>query len=126
MAGVLSLYRDLAGDEVGKETLASAIEIVKHYADEAMRLWQVGAVQPELKLAQRLYDWMLTSWLEPHISLPDIYQRSLDKIGDKATAERIVGILTDHGWLTKLDGAHVVNGVNRRNVWLIHGRKPAS
>ena len=56
------------------------------------------------------------------MSLPDIYQRGLNAIGDKATAARIVGILEDHGWLTRVEGGGVVAG-RRRDVWAIHGKE---
>ena len=73
----------------------------------------------DLRLAQSLLDWLLGTWSEPYISLPDIYQRSLNAIGDKATAARLVEILEDHGWLKKMPAGAVVSGQQRRDAWLI-------
>jgi hypothetical protein len=30
-------------------------------------------------------------------------------------------LLVDHGWLVKLDGAHKVNGIPRREVYAMEG-----
>jgi len=66
-----------------------------------------------------LLDWLLGTWDEPAISLPDIYQRSLNAIGDKGTAEKLVNILEEHGWLVKIPQGAVVAGQRRRDAWLI-------
>ena len=108
--------------EVDEEHLARAINIVKHHACEALRLARAGAVDPDVRLAQRLLDWLQTRWPEPLVSLPDIYQRSLNAIGDKKTAGRIVALLEDHGWVERLPGGAHVAGVPRRDVWSIYGR----
>jgi len=72
-----------------------------------------------LLLAQRLLDWLHRQWPHELVSLPDIYQRSLNAIGDKATATKLVKILADHGWLIpQLEGAEV-DGKFRRDVWKI-------
>jgi hypothetical protein len=76
-------------------------------------------MNPDLRLAQKLLVWMQIKWTEPCISLPDIYQRSLNAIRDKNTAERIVSILENHGWMVKLKGVHVIGGERRRDVWSI-------
>ena len=126
VAGVLALVDDVNCTEIGRVHLERAIELVKHHAAEAARLARAGRVAPDLRLAQRLLDWLINSWREALVSLPDIYQRSLNAIGDKATAARIVGILVDHGWLTKLEGGAEVAGVRRRDVWAIHGKDRAA
>jgi Protein of unknown function (DUF3987) len=122
VAGVLALVDDLDVAEIDHEHLARAIKLIQHYAAEAARLARAGG-NPDLQLAARLLEWLLTSWSEPLVSLPDIYQRSLNAIGDKATAARMVAILVDHGWLTKVNGGGVVAGTNRRDIWAIYGRK---
>jgi hypothetical protein len=103
--------------------LARGVELVKHHAAEAGRLARAGRVDPDLRLAQRLLDWLTGSWPEPVVSLPDVYQRELNAIGDKATAARIVAILVDDGWLAKLAGSAEVAGVKRRDAWAIHGKE---
>jgi hypothetical protein len=77
------------------------------------------AVSSDLRLAQRLLDWLLGTWSEPAISLPDIYQRSLNAIGDKTTAAKLVAILEDHGWLVRIPEGAVLSGVRRRDAWRV-------
>jgi hypothetical protein len=60
---------------------------------------------------------MQQNWKEPAISLPDIYQRSLNSIRDKATAARLVTILADHGWLNPIPGGAEIDGKHRREAW---------
>ncbi|MBI3440870.1 MAG: hypothetical protein HY052_03550 [Proteobacteria bacterium] len=79
----------------------------------------MSRINPDLRLAQKLLVWLQTKWPESGISLPDIYQRSLNAIRDKSTAEKIVTILEHHGWLRKMKGAHVIAGERRRDVWSI-------
>jgi hypothetical protein len=93
--------------------------LAEHYAAEALRLFGGSQTDPELALAQRLIKWIYNSWPEPSISLPDIYQRSLNAIRDKATAARIVAILEDHGWLERMPQGAIVAGHRRRDAWLI-------
>jgi hypothetical protein len=122
VAGVLALVEDAGCAAIGEEHLARAIELVKHHAAEAARLARAGRVAPDLRLAQRLLDWLTTAWPEAVVSLPDIYQRGLNAIGDKATAARLVAILVDHGWLIRVEGGAEVAGVRRRDAWAIHGK----
>jgi hypothetical protein len=76
-------------------------------------------VNSELRLAQRLLDWIMHQWAESAISLPDIYQRSLNAIGDQATARKLVAVLEDHGWLKRIPGGAVVAGQRRREAWRV-------
>jgi hypothetical protein len=108
--------------EVAEEHLARAVGIARHHALEALRLARAGVVEPDLRLAQRLLEWLTATWPEPLVSLPDVYQRGLNAIGDKRTAARIVGVLEDHGWLERVEGGGVVAGVSRREVWAVHGK----
>ena len=87
---------------------------LKHCAFSAQ-----AASTPIFVLAQKLLDWLLGTWSEPAISLPDIYQRSLNAIGDKATAAKLVAILEDHGWLARIPEGAVVSGVRRRDAWRV-------
>src|SRR5262249_35267899 len=101
LAAVLTLVDDLDAGDVPAEAMAAGIELSEHYAAEALRLFGISHVSGELRLAGLLLAW-LHNQSEPHISLPDIYQRGLNAIGDKATASRMVTILEDHGWLKRV------------------------
>src|SRR5215470_8807017 len=82
-------------------------------------LFGASCVNADLRLAQRLLNWLLNQWQEPNISLPDIYQRSLNAIGDKATAAKLVELLEEHGSLVKIPEGAIVAGQRRRDTWRI-------
>jgi hypothetical protein len=119
IATVLTLIRDFEAGQVGSEEMRGGIALGDHYITEALRLVGLSKVKGELRLAQRLLDWLVNKWKEPMVSLPDIYQRGLNAIGDQTTARKLVEILQEHGWLTKKEGGGTVAGVRRRDVWII-------
>ncbi|MGE3782058.1 MAG: YfjI family protein [Alphaproteobacteria bacterium] len=119
LAAVLTLVREINAEEVDEREIAAGIALAEHYAIEALRLFGCAQVKSDLRLAQSLLDWLLGTWTGDFISLPDIYQRSLNAIGDKATAARLVAILEDHGWLIRMPAGAVVSGQHRRDAWRI-------
>jgi putative DNA primase/helicase len=58
IAGVLALVEDLHAPSIGTTHLEMAIELVSHYLDEALRLYQAGSQDPDLTLAQILLVWL--------------------------------------------------------------------
>jgi hypothetical protein len=125
LAGVLTLVENLAADEITEGALARGIMLVKHYESEALRLFHAAKINPDLKLAIQLRDWLLCSWAEPNISLPDIYQRGPNAIRDRDTALRIVSVLEKHGYLVKVEGSALVRREKRREVWRIVSKEGA-
>ena len=119
IAAVLTLVEDLNALEIGRDTMSHAIIIARHYAAEALRMFGAGRIDPDLALAQKLLDHLHSAWSGELVSLPDIYQRTLNAIRDKATAARIVRKLVDHGWLLPVAGGGVIGGQYRRAVWRI-------
>jgi hypothetical protein len=119
LAAILALVDDLGAPELGADHMRAGIALAEHYATEALRLFGASRVNSELRLAQRLLDWILGTWSEPAISLSDIYQRSLNAIGDKATAAKLIAILEDHGWVVRIPEGAVVSGQRRRDAWRV-------
>jgi hypothetical protein len=119
LAAVLTLVRDIDAGEMVAADIEAGIALAEHYAAEALRLFGASRISADLRLAQKLLDWLLYQWTEPAISLPDIYQRSLNTIGDKATATKLVAILEDHGYLYRIPQGAVVAGQRRREAWRI-------
>ena len=119
LAGVLTLTGDIEAAEIAAPEIEAGIALAEHYAAEALRLIDAGRVNEDLRLAQRFLDWLHNSWKEDAISLPDIYQRSLNAIGDKATASKIAGILEAHNHLVKIPGGAKIAGQYRRDAWRI-------
>ncbi len=96
--------------------MACGIALAEHYAVEMLRLAGAGAVNPDLRLADRLLRW----WQERpdgRLHLATIYQRGLNAVGDAETARRIVKILTDHGHVRRLPDGTEIDGKPRRDAW---------
>ena len=119
LAAVLTLIADIHAHEVSAADLVRGIALAEHYADEALRVFEASRINADLMLAQRLLDWMRLRWGEPAISLADIYQRGPNAIRDKATANKLVTILADHGWLAPIPDGTTVAGHYRRTAWRI-------
>jgi Protein of unknown function (DUF3987) len=119
LAAVRTLVENINALEISEGDMKGGIALAEHYAAEALRTFEVSKVSADLWLAQRLLDWMQRHWAEPVISLPDIYQRSLNAIRDKATAKKLVAVLLDHGWLVRVPGGATVAGERRREAWSI-------
>jgi Protein of unknown function (DUF3987) len=119
LAAVLALVEDITAPEVSADDLHRGIELADYYASEALRIFESSRAKADLVLAERLRQWMHRKWTENVISLPDIYQRSLNAISDQATARKMVNILTEHGWLEPIPRGAVVAGQRRREAWRI-------
>jgi hypothetical protein len=115
LAAVLTCVADIDNDTVGAE-MAAGIAIAEHYAAEALRLFQVGQVANELRLAQRALAW-IRQQSDTMFSLPDLYQKGPYSIRDKATATKVVGILDDHGYLVQVKGGAMIGDLRRKDVW---------
>src|SRR5262245_23004304 len=119
LGAVLSVVRDLDSAAISADEISAGIALAEHYAAEALRLFGAGRVNTDLRLAQKLLDWLLRQWTEPAVSLPDIYQRGLNAIGDQATARKLAAILEGHGWLVRMPEGALIAGQRRREAWRI-------
>lgn len=122
LAAVLALVEEIGVSQLSEEHLARGIQMADFYAGEALRLFETGATDPDLLLAQRVLDWLHGAWPEGKVSLPDIYQRGPKAVRDLKTAKKVVHILAEHGWLVPVEGGAEIAGVRRRKVWEIVGR----
>jgi hypothetical protein len=120
IAGVLTLIDDPRANSIGLDALERAITIADFYTTEALRLFEAGSCSPELRQAEKLLEWLRTSWREPLIGLKIIYQFGPNSIRDKASAVKAVAILEDHGWLRRVSEPHpVVAEKPVREAWRI-------
>jgi hypothetical protein len=122
IAGVLTLFENLACPFVMRDALERGILIANHFADEALRLFDASAVSAEIALAERLLEWLRTGWTEEFIGLVAIYQYGPNAIRDARTAKPVIVLLIEHGWLMKAPAGTVVNGKVVREAWQIIGR----
>jgi hypothetical protein len=115
IAGVLTVVDQPKTGEIAVTHLEAGIELARYYAGEALRLHAAGTDDPDLLLAERLWEW-LQAWQGP-VSLPDIYQRGPRPIRTAATAEKIAKILEGHGYLRREPNGAEINGQWRQTVW---------
>jgi hypothetical protein len=117
-AAVLAMLGDIDTSEVAPEAMECGIQLAQHFAVEGVRLYGASRVRAELRLAQTLLCW-LRARDELVVSLPCIYQRGPGAIRDKARAEKLAGLLEDHGYLARIDGGAEIEGKWRRDVWRV-------
>lgn len=77
-----------------------AAVLMRHYLDEALRLWGAGQVSAELKLAQEVLNW-LRDKMGPGRIIPmaDIYRKGPSAIRSASAARKVLQVLVQHGWV---------------------------
>jgi Protein of unknown function (DUF3987) len=116
IAAVLTLVTDIERGEVASLEMESAVAIVQHYANEALRLFGARTVRSELGEAQQLLTW-LHRRVDSIVSLPDIYQLGPNSIRDKRSARRAAHLLEEHGHLVRVREGGFIGETFRREVW---------
>jgi hypothetical protein len=118
IAGVLELVDNLHAPEITAASMEAGIVLVQFYIDEALRLVNASASDPNLILAEKLLAWVQTQKAEI-IHLAQIYQLGPSPIRDAKTARKIADVLEDHGWLLRIDGGIEIDGSLRREAWRV-------
>lgn len=98
MAAVITLVADINGASVDRAAIESGIELAQYYLNESLRLLGAAKEDPVLLLAERLLAWLQKRG-EGVVGLRTIYQSGPNPIRKKATAEQVMLILQDHGWV---------------------------
>ena len=120
LAAVLSLYADPDCGRVPLALLEHAIALVEYYASETLRLRTAAAPGQELLRAQALLDWLRESWRKPAVSAVDCYKNGPRSFRDAKTARGALATLTEHGWLSPVQGGAVIGEHHRREAWRLH------
>ena len=97
LAGILTLVDDLQAGAISKVHIEAGIELVQFYLNEALRLFNSAAINPDLLLAEKLLVWARMRGTP--LYLRAVYQYGPNAIRDKETARRMVSILEGHGWM---------------------------
>jgi hypothetical protein len=118
LAGILALVDDFAASTISKPQIEAGIELAQFYLNEALRLFNSAAINPDLLLAEKLLAWARARggllYLQP------VYQLGPNQIRDKAVAHQTIGILEQHGWVRRLQQGAVIDGAHRKEVWEVH------
>lgn len=121
LAAVIAWWDDPGCREIGAATLAGAFQLIEHYGDEALRLYQAAGVTGDTADAQRLLDWLTNRWDQRFVSVTDIIQLGPNSVRVASHARKIVGILEEHRWVVPEPAPVIINGNRRREAWRIVG-----
>jgi len=122
LAGTLALVDDLNSPAITIQHVKNGIILARFYLTEALRLFHTAKTNPDLVLAEKVLTWLRTrECADKHlVSLSDVYQMGPNAVRDKATAAKIMQILTEHFWVRPLEGGAEIGGVKRRQAWEVH------
>jgi Protein of unknown function (DUF3987) len=118
IAGTLALIGNPASRQIDAATLADAISLAKYYLGEAVRLMAAGMVDPELRLAETLREW-LHARPGNVIGLRTIYQNGPNAIRQAEKARRVMAVLSDHGWTRPMPDGAEIEGQRHKEAWEI-------
>jgi hypothetical protein len=106
-------------EQIQLRHIEAAILLVEHYLSEALRLFEAASDAPDLRLAEKLLRWLTSrcSRNSRYFYPVQIYQQGPRPIRDKATAQRVLGVLFEHGWIRPVTTAVEIDGSMRRNAW---------
>ena len=101
MAGLLTLVENFDAPHISLDAVEKAIDLMRFYLDEALRITDVSFSDPDLDLAQAVLNWMKKNasqqGKEKVFSLSEIYQRGGPRgVRNKKAAERVMFILEEH------------------------------
>ncbi|MCK9542486.1 MAG: YfjI family protein [Novosphingobium sp.] len=118
IAGILTLMADPNATWIEDVTLADAIELAKYYLAEAIRLVAAGAVEPDLRQAENLREWLIGR-ADNVIGLSTIYQRGPASIRQADKARSAMKVLVEHGWARPLPDGAEIEGKQHKEAWRI-------
>ncbi|WP_298465501.1 YfjI family protein [uncultured Erythrobacter sp.] len=118
IAGLLTLLQSPDARVVNERTLANAIEIARFYLSEFLRLNATGSIDPALKQAKSLLDWLQTRGADL-VPIATIYQRGPNGIRSAGKARASMAILERHGWVAKIEGGAEIGGKYYKEVWRV-------
>lgn len=125
LAAVLTLVDDVEASILSLDHLERGIALAEHYASEALRLHGTARINPDLQAAARLLTWLRDKWTEPLVSVVECYHLGPRALRSKRQSEKMLAILEDHGWITRLETNAYIKGKKRQQVWRIYGKEAA-
>jgi len=118
IAGILALIADPGAQSIEADTFANAVLLSRYYLAEALRLRAVGMVDPALRKAEALREWLLAR-TEDRIGLRHIYRLGPNSIRDAFAARTAMKLLEDHGWVISIPDGEMIDGDFAREAWRI-------
>jgi uncharacterized protein DUF3987 len=118
ISGVLAFVEDPNSESICGKHMAGAVQLGGHYLSEAQRLFEAGCVGAELAQATKLLDWIKP---RGRVYLQQVIQYGPNFVRTAATARKLLGVLTEHRWLEKPEHGAVIDGKQRKDVWVFVG-----
>ena len=116
IAGVLAVIENPAAVVIELPQVHAGIALMDYYLTEQLRIQETGATDPDIRLAERLLAWARGFEV---IYLRLIYRHGPNAIREAETAKRLCRLLEEHGWLSRIEGGAVIEGIHRRNAWRV-------
>jgi hypothetical protein len=107
IAAVLQVFDDPDAGELNSAYLARGIKLAEYYASEALRLHGAARIGAELQDAERLRQWLLEKWDQPHITVQFLQRFGPGSMRAKARIEKLLAVLADHCWLNQVHNVKV-------------------
>lgn len=119
IAGVLTMWRDIAAEQVAEPEMADGIALAQFYLTEASRLASAATVSVETDRAETLRRWLFEKWPEMEITVRDVVRLGPNSLRESPKARAALGIVEKHGWLVPLEPGTMVQGTPRKEAWRI-------
>jgi hypothetical protein len=117
LAAIVTLVEDPEATTLGKLGIEAGIALTEFYLAEALRLCDVALGDPELAVAEATLAWLQRYDL---VHLAHVYKCGPTAVRDAKTARRILTILEEHGWLSRIEGGADIDATHRREVWRVY------
>lgn len=120
IAGVITLWGDLAAQEVPARAMRDGITLARWYLNEALRLAGQAVVSDRTAKAEALRIWMLSdSYPLDWLTVREVVQRGPSRLRESAEARKAIHLLVEYGWLAPLPEGSELGGSKRREAWRI-------
>jgi hypothetical protein len=116
LAAIVTLVEDHEAATIDTREMKAGIALAEFYLSEALRLFDAAVADPELVVAEATLAWLQQYEV---VHLAQVYQCGPNAVRDAKTARRILTILEEHGWLSRLDGGADLDGTHRREAWRV-------
>ena len=104
IAAVLSYFENPDITEIGPQYIERASLLTEFYLNEWLRLSETGIVDEDIEIAHKTLDWLKRKFnLNETFHLASILKNGPTKIRHKKDAQRIMGILKEHGHVSEDD-----------------------
>lgn len=104
LAGVLTLWHDMAAGEIDAHFMQDGIDLARYYLNEAARLANVSSVSQDLQDAEELRSWLVERSGKAEISSRELKQLCPNRLRANNPARMAaIACLVDHGWLAPIE-----------------------